>query len=155
MCVLGVKKFFFFEKFGMLCFLITSVLRFAFLPYYRLIFIFDTDIWLYKSNISTHQQVFLCCISLEANAQSFRKFLEASEIASCSSHYKPRCNKLYHMQMYGTPVLLYCPKPCCKLSFDGFLPSTVPFGVNITHWCVVIIEIHRMLFLHFLVQNLD
>ena len=29
------KKFSFFGKFGILCFLVTSILRFAFLPYYR------------------------------------------------------------------------------------------------------------------------
>ena len=27
--------------------------------------------------------------------------------------------------MDDVPVLFYCPKPCCKLSFSGFLPSTV------------------------------
>ena len=36
-CVSGSKKCSFFEKFGMLCFLVTSVLRFALLPYHRLI----------------------------------------------------------------------------------------------------------------------
>ena len=35
MCVSGSKKYSFFGKFGMLCFLETSVLRFAFLPYHR------------------------------------------------------------------------------------------------------------------------
>ena len=34
-CVSGGKKCLFFEKFGVLCFLETPVLRFAFLPYYR------------------------------------------------------------------------------------------------------------------------
>ena len=29
--------------------------------------------------------------------------------------------------MDGAPVLLFCPKPCCKLSFSGFLHSTVPY----------------------------
>ena len=29
--------------------------------------------------------------------------------------------------MDGAPVLLFCPKPCCKLPFSGFLPSTVPY----------------------------
>ena len=28
--------------------------------------------------------------------------------------------------MNGAPVLLYCPKPCCKSPFNGFLPSAVP-----------------------------
>ena len=36
-CLLGVKKCSFFGKFGMLCFLKTSVLRFALLPCYRCI----------------------------------------------------------------------------------------------------------------------
>ena len=36
MCVLGGKKCPFFEKFDMHCFLVTAVLRFALLPYYRL-----------------------------------------------------------------------------------------------------------------------
>ena len=34
-CVSGVKKYSFFGKFGVLCFLVTSVLRFAHLYYYR------------------------------------------------------------------------------------------------------------------------
>ena len=34
-CVLGGKKYSFFGKFGVLCFLETPVLRFALLPYYR------------------------------------------------------------------------------------------------------------------------
>ena len=34
-CVSGVEKRSFFGKFGVLCFLVTSVLRFALLPYYR------------------------------------------------------------------------------------------------------------------------
>ena len=34
-CVSGGKKHSFFRKFGMLCILVTSVLRFALLPYYR------------------------------------------------------------------------------------------------------------------------
>ena len=34
-CVSGGNKCWFFEKFGMLCFLVTSVLRFALLPYYQ------------------------------------------------------------------------------------------------------------------------
>ena len=38
MCVSGGKKCLFFGKFGVLCFLETPVLRFALLPYYRLIF---------------------------------------------------------------------------------------------------------------------
>ena len=126
-CILGGKKCLFFGKFGTLSFLVTFVLRFPLLPYHQLVFKFDTGIWMYKSNISIHQQVFLCCISLEANAQNFRKMLEASKIASCSSHYKCRCNKLFNMLMCFTPVLLYCPKPCCKFSFNGFLPSTVPY----------------------------
>ena len=29
--------------------------------------------------------------------------------------------------MDGVPVLLYCPKPCSKLSFSGFLPSAVSY----------------------------
>ena len=111
----------------MLCFLVAFVLRFPLLPYYQLVFKFDTGIWLYKSNISIQQQVFLCCISLEANAQNFRKLFQASKIASCSSHYKPSCNKLFDMKMCCTPVLLFYPKLCCKFSFDGFLPSTVPY----------------------------
>ena len=37
-CVSGGKKCQFFEKFGVLCFLEIPVLRFALLPYYRLIF---------------------------------------------------------------------------------------------------------------------
>ena len=32
---IGVKKCYFFEKFGLLCFLVTTVLRFVHLPYYR------------------------------------------------------------------------------------------------------------------------
>ena len=35
MCVSGGKKYSYFEKFGVLCFLVTSVLRFFLLPYYR------------------------------------------------------------------------------------------------------------------------
>ena len=35
MCVSGGKKRSFFGKFGVLCVLVTSVLRFALLPYYR------------------------------------------------------------------------------------------------------------------------
>ena len=34
-CVSGGKKCWFFRKFGMLCFLLTPVLRFALLPYYK------------------------------------------------------------------------------------------------------------------------
>ena len=33
--VLGIKNFSFFGKFGVLCFLVTPVLRFTLLPYYR------------------------------------------------------------------------------------------------------------------------
>ena len=40
-CVLGNKKCSFFGKFGVLYFLKTPVLRFAFLPYYREILIFS------------------------------------------------------------------------------------------------------------------
>ena len=35
MCVSGKKKCSFFEKFGVLCFLVTPVLKFALLPYYQ------------------------------------------------------------------------------------------------------------------------
>ena len=38
MCVSGGKKCSFFGKLGVLCFLVTSVLRFDLLPYYRRIF---------------------------------------------------------------------------------------------------------------------
>ena len=34
-CVSGGKKYLFFGKFGVLCFLITPVLRLALLPYYQ------------------------------------------------------------------------------------------------------------------------
>ena len=35
--------------------------------------------------------------------------------------------KEFYMSMDGAPVLLFCPKPCCKLSLSDFLPSTVPY----------------------------
>ena len=35
LCVSGGNKFLFFGKFGVLCFLVTSVLRFALFPYHR------------------------------------------------------------------------------------------------------------------------
>ena len=47
-CVTGAKKCLFFGKFGVLCFLKTPVMRFAFLPYYRrsdsIIFLLLTEI---------------------------------------------------------------------------------------------------------------
>ena len=48
LCVSGGKKYLFFVKFGELCFLVTSVLRFALLPYNRrgiLAYYFETG-WL-------------------------------------------------------------------------------------------------------------
>ena len=35
--------------------------------------------------------------------------------------------KGWKVKMDGAPVLLHCPKTCCKLSFSGFLPLTVPY----------------------------
>ena len=40
-CVLGSKKCSFFGKFSLPCFLVTSILRFALLPYYRRIALFE------------------------------------------------------------------------------------------------------------------
>ena len=67
----------FFGKFSVLCFLVTSVLRFAFCLITNSLS-YSTQTFECTSQTSIHQQVFLCCISLEANAQSFRKLLEAS-----------------------------------------------------------------------------
>ena len=36
-------------------------------------------------------------------------------------------NKVFCMLMDFALVLLYCPKPCCELSFSGFSPSAVPY----------------------------
>ena len=44
-CVSGGKKSLFFGKFDVLCFLVTSVLRFPFLPYYRRILVFSQLYW--------------------------------------------------------------------------------------------------------------
>ena len=44
-CVLGSKKCLFLGKFGMLCFLVTPVLRFALLPYYRRIIVIVILLW--------------------------------------------------------------------------------------------------------------
>ena len=46
MCVSGGKKCLFFGKFGVLCFLETSILRFALLPYYRRFLIHCNATWL-------------------------------------------------------------------------------------------------------------
>ena len=49
-CVSGCKKCSFFGTLGMLCILVTSVLRFAFLPYYRrsyILLLFFENIWKY------------------------------------------------------------------------------------------------------------
>ena len=44
-CVSGGKKCLFFEKFGVLCFLETLLLRFVILPYYRRLFVtFDVNV---------------------------------------------------------------------------------------------------------------
>ena len=51
--------------------------------------------------------------------------------------------------MDEAPVLLFCPKPCCKLSFSGFLPSAYHIGINAN----IDVSLHIKLFLHFLVQN--
>ena len=53
-CVSGGKKHSFFRKFGMLCILVTSVLRFALLPYYR------------KTNEFCQPTVVLFCLSLRS-----------------------------------------------------------------------------------------
>ena len=48
-CVSGGKKCWFFENFVVLCFLVTPVLRFPFLPYYRRVMIFAVNIISYVS----------------------------------------------------------------------------------------------------------
>ena len=52
-CVSGGKKCSFFGKFGVLCFLITSVLRFAILQYYRRILLFKnmTQLFTFASSL--------------------------------------------------------------------------------------------------------
>ena len=39
--------------------------------------------------------------------------------------------KIFYMWINGASVLAYGPKPCCKLLFNGFLPSAVPYW----NWC--------------------
>ena len=38
---------------------------------------------------------------------------------------------------------------CCKLSFSGFLHSTVTWGINVNQWYIIIITIHIMLLFAF------
>ena len=53
------------------------------------------------------------------------------------------------MQMDGAPILLYCPKPRCKLSLCGFLHSSCHIGLYISHWCVILIAMHITLLFAF------
>ena len=58
--------------------------------------------------------------------------------------------KVFYMWINNAPVLaLYCLKPCCKSSFDGFLPSALPYWNEHILLIYVIIMLIHMLFLVF------
>ena len=58
-CVLGGRKCSLFEKFGVLCFLVTPVLRFALLPYYRW---YVYEYWMILWYIISFKNLLLLCL---------------------------------------------------------------------------------------------
>ena len=64
-CISGGRKCSFFGKFGALCFLEMSVLRFALLPYYRRFYCFKLTMHLVLPNIFKKKNHIFCKITLK------------------------------------------------------------------------------------------